>query len=45
MFVMLYEVQESFSIKSDIKMIESSTSKKDVDICCSFFRAVSLLKL
>ena len=32
--MMLYEVQELFSITSNIKMIESSTSKEDVDICC-----------
>jgi len=31
---MLYEVQELFSIKSNMKMIESSTSKEDVGICC-----------
>jgi len=34
MFVMLYEVQELFSIKPNIQMIESSTSEEDVDICC-----------
>ena len=34
MLGMLYELQESFSVKSNIKMIESSTSKEDVDICC-----------
>jgi len=45
MFVMLYELQELFSITSNMKMIESSTSKEDVDICCYFFGAVSLLKL
>jgi hypothetical protein len=41
MLMIFYEVQELFSIKSNMKIIETGTFKKCVDICCSFVKAVS----